>query len=215
MDTTKNLPAKRGPKIGNTRLVMTTEREDAFLAAYELSGNYAAAAAIASPNSMAAPRSKPGTASFRAHEARNAAFAVRVGEAKERVVARVYAKIWELAVDGVTEAVVQKGTQATLADGSPATTTRHDPKLLLRLIARLDPAWSEKKNIHYSVTHSAEVRLLPSDLMALSVAQQAQLQDILTTIQASRGEETKALEYAEYEEVDEGNTLAELERADG
>ena len=49
-DKDKNLPARRGPKVGNTRLVMTTERRDAFLAAYELNGNFAAAAAIASPN---------------------------------------------------------------------------------------------------------------------------------------------------------------------
>ena len=65
-DTTENLPAKRGPKTGNTRLAMTDERKAAFLAAYELSANFAAAAAIASPNSMAQPRSRPGTASFRA-----------------------------------------------------------------------------------------------------------------------------------------------------
>ena len=134
-------------------------------------------------------------------------------EAKERVKAHVYAKIWELAVDGVTDAVIQKGTQATLADGTPATTTKNDPKLLLRLMGHLDPTWQETRNIHHSVTHSAEVRLLPSDLQALSGAQQAQLQDILTTIQASRGEDTKALEYDDFEEVapdDDGNTLAAL-----
>ena len=75
----------------------------------------------------------------------------------------------------------------------------------------MDPDWSETRNIHHSITHSAAVMLLPTDLMALSVAQQAQLQDILTTIQASRGEDTKALEYDDFEEVaDDGNTLADL-----
>ena len=49
-----NVPEKRGPKTGNTRLEMTQERKDLFLAALrESGGNFSAAAAVASPNSLA------------------------------------------------------------------------------------------------------------------------------------------------------------------
>jgi hypothetical protein len=210
METTENLPAKRGPKTGNTRLVMTEERKEAFLAAYELSGNFAAAAAIASPNSMAAPRSKPGTASFKALVARDAHFAVAVEEAKERVVARVYDEIYRRAMEGTETSVFQKGLRAKDHDGSPASIRHYDNKLLLRLAAKLDPDWSETKNIQHSIANSAAVTLLPTDLMALSAAQQAQLQDILTTIQASRSGDAQVID-ADYEEVDDGNTLAALD----
>ena len=58
-------PAKRGPKQGNSRLAMTPERKEAFLTALRSSGgNFSAAAKVASPNSLAQPRSRPGVECF-------------------------------------------------------------------------------------------------------------------------------------------------------
>ena len=210
-DEDKNMPAKSGNKVGGTRLTMTPERRDAFLAALRTNGgNVTAAAKVASPRSLS--KSNPGYSSFRALMARDPGFALEVDGVMESVKADVYAEIYRRAMKGVREPIVQKGEQATLADGEPAWITRFDNRLLLRLAAKLDPNWSETKNIHHSVTHSAEVRLLPSDLAALSSDQQAQLIGILTTIKTARGE-APALEYADYEEVDDGgNTMAALDK---
>ena len=146
-------PAKRGPKTGNSRLAMTEERRDLFLTTLRSSGgNFSHAAAQASPNSLAKPRSKPGVASFKALMARDAEFSAAVAETLEHVKDDVFAEIYRRAMEGTKEAVIQKGEQAVMATGEPAWITRYDNRLLLRLAAKLDPSWSETRNIQYSGT---------------------------------------------------------------
>ena len=159
--------------------------------------------------------------------ARDPVFATRVAETMDHVKESVYSEIWRRAMEGTEAPVFQKGERAVDHDGTPASLTHYDNKLLLRLAARLDPEnWSETKNVHHSVVHGgAAVMLKPSDLQALSADQTAHLQDILITIQSSRqgagasSGEQRAIEHnpgqmidVDYEEVDEGDTMAALDR---
>ena len=194
---------------------MTPERKDLFLAALrESGGNFSAAAAAVSPRSLAKARSKPGYSSFKLAMANDPEFASQVQETLETVKADVFAEIHRRAMHGVAEPVYQKGerVQDVDSDGNPipATITRYDNRLLLRLAAKLDPEWSETRNITHSVNHDGHqtaMQISPSDLKALSADQKVHLKGILATIRASRGE-TPALEHqpaevidADYEEV--------------
>ena len=120
----------------------------------------------------------------------------------EHVKADVYAEIFRRAMHGVQEPIVQKGEQATMADGEPAWVTKYDNRLLMRLASRLDPNWSERRTIDHNVTvNPAAVMLEPADFLALTVDQQDQLYGLLSLIQVARGD-AKALEYSPGETVD-------------
>ena len=215
------------PRKGEPQAKLDKNRREIFLAALESSGgNFSHACNTASPHSRAVCRTPKCYSSWRALMARDPAFAAEVAEVLTRVKDRVFGEIYRRAMEGTLEPVFQKGMRASNGvdeDGNPipASITRHDNRLLLRLAARLDPEnWSETKNIRHDVVHSgAAVMLKPPDLASLSADQTAHLKDILTTIQSSRGDGQKALTHqpaeildADYEEVEvevEGAELAE------
>ena len=206
---------------GEKQLPMTESRKNLFLAALlESGGVFSTACRVASPHSKAKGATPPCYTSWRALMARDPEFASQVAETMEMVKEAVYSEIYRRAMEGVETPVFQKGERAVDHDGTPASLTHYDNKLLLRLAARLDPEnWSETKNVNHSVVHSgAAVMLKPSDLQALSADQTAHLQDILITIQSSRGEQ-RAIEHnpgqmidVDFEEIEE-ITDAELAEA--
>ena len=122
-------------------------------------------------------------------------------ETLEHVKGDVYAEIFRRAMLGTKEAVIQKGEQATMATGEPAWITRYDNRLLLRLAAKLDPEWSERRTVDHNIHHASTVMLQPSDLVALSADQRDQLQDILITIKTNR-DDVKALTHQPAEVID-------------
>lgn len=213
-----------GPKSGGTRLMMDAGRKRAYLVALRASGgNRTAAAAAIAPYSKATGASKPGYSSVRSAAERDPEFAAQIQEVMEDVLGDVYEIIFERATKGTTEAVIQKGSQAVLATGEPAWITRYDNRLLLRLAARLDPEWSEKRQVEHSgtITHgiAGSLQITSADLAALSESERRALTGILHTIRdARRGDDAvPALEYqpgevldADFEEIDNGDTLAAL-----
>lgn len=170
---------------------MTPERRAVFLAALRSSGgNFTAAAAAATPYSTAAPKSKPGFTSFRALMERSPEFSAAVAEVLTAVRDDVFSLIWRLAMEGTKDNVYQKGEQVFNRDGSVAQVQKFDTKLLLRLAAKLDPAWNESRNIQHSVIHDgATEQITSADLRLLTAGQKANLRDILATIRVSHGEQ--------------------------
>jgi hypothetical protein len=63
-------------------------------------------------------------------------------------------------------------------------------KLLLRLAARLDPAWRERTSVDANVTVEASVlAIAPGDILYLSTRDQEMLKDLLGKIADARGEQ--------------------------
>ena len=206
---------KTGPKPGGSRLEMTEERKEVFLTELRTNdGTITAAAAVASPRSLAAPRSHPGYSSFRQLMKRDSAFSAAVADVLDQIRGDIYAEIFSRAMHGTSTPVFQKGERATDHDGSPASITTFDNKLLLRLASKLDPeGWSESRtvNINHQGAGQTGLQIAPSDLKLLSADQKLNLRDILATIASARGE-PKAIEHqdvvdAEFEVV----TDAEIE----
>ena len=151
---------------------------------------------------------------------RSPEFADAVSETLDHARADVFAEIHRRAMKGVPEPVYQKGerVQDVDADGNPipATITRYDNKLLLRLAAKLDPEWSEKRSVIHGGTVTHRAGLSMADIRALSPAERDQVEAAFTLLQNARNGEVKAIEHnpgeildADFEEVD---TMAALDR---
>ena len=211
---------KTGPKPGDTRLEMGAARKDAYLVALRASGgNRTAAAAAVAPHSRATGASKPGYSSIRSAAERDSEFAARIEEVLEQVRDDVYALIWKLATEGTKDFVYQGKEQIFNKDGSVATVHKYDVKLLLRLAAKLDPAWRERRDVEHSgeIVHRAGMSM--SDIRALSPAEREQVEQAFTLLQGVRdgASESKAIEHkgelldVSFEEIEDENTMAVLE----
>ncbi len=130
--------------------------------------------------------------SFRDLVKRDPRFACEVEEAMAEANARLEHTAYKRAVEGVPEAVFQKGQQAVDSQGRPAIVTRYSDNLLLRLLEKRDPeSWSQ----HRQIAHSGSIGRVPAgavavialeDVEALSADQRRQLAAVLRSIQAFR-----------------------------
>lgn len=200
---------------GEMKLKMTEERRQEFLKALrEAGGVFSQACRIVSPKQAVPGASPPAYTTWKTLVERDETFASAVAEVLQLVRDDIHTEIRRRAMEGVQEAVIQKGTQATMADGQPAFVTRYDNKLLLSLARRLDPAWNESRNIQHSVAHDgATEQITSADLRLLTAGQKSNLRDILSTIHAAHGEQKSLThqpseqiaiaEDAEYVELDE------------
>lgn len=177
---------------GHNYMKIDNVRRERFLSALECSyGNFSAACRAASPHSKAT-NGKPCYSSFRRLMNVSPEFSQDVAETMSRVRDKVAEEITNRAIDGIETPVFQKGTRATDHDGSPASITSHDNKLLLRLAAKLDPEnWGveTQKHDHRITVHSTGRALCQfgmKDLEYLDLEQKAQLTRIMVVIQNGR-----------------------------
>ena len=198
-------------KIDNTRReVFLTALEDSF-------GNFSHACRVASPLSKAT-NGKPCYSSFKRLMTVSPSFAEEVAQVMNRVRDRVSAEITKRAIEGIDEPIFQKGERASNGvdkDGKaiPASITRHDNKLLLRLAAKLDPEnWGlqEQRHDHRVTVHSSGRALCSfgmRDLDYLSLEQREQLTGIMVRIQGGREQAGMMIDGGEIEllEFDDGD----------
>ncbi len=187
----------RGPDRGVKPHPMTKARIDLFLKAYRESGaNFAFAAAAACPGAKDGT-DKPCYSSFRNLRIRDMGFRAACEEILEQVANDVEAEIHRRAVEGWLTPAIQKGTQATLADGSPAFIRRYSDTLLLaRARALMPEKYGEKKSVE--ITHKRAGGLLvieAADVQHFSQAQIEALGDLMSTIRKHREGGTPEIEY--------------------
>jgi len=194
--------------VGHSYMKIDSKRREVFLSALENSfGNFSAACRAASPHSRA-KNGKPCYSSFRRLLNVSPEFSQDVAEVMSRVRDKVAEEITRRAIDGIETPVFQKGERAVDHDGSPASITSHDNKLLLRLAAKLDPAnWGlqEQRHDHRITVHStarALVNFGMRDLEYLDHEQREQLTRIMVVIQNGREQAGMAVEDAEFQMIE-------------
>ncbi len=223
---------KAGPKQGNRQLRMTQTRRATFLSVLRTSGgNFAEASRRATPHSKAT-RTAPGYSSFKGLYQRDLTFAAEVDRVMVLVTEDIEAELHRRAVTGWDEPVYQKGARVmdTDADGKPvkASIRKFSDNLLLARARAVLPQYRDKKLL--DVVHSGSIahttghlQIASPDLAALNPEQRTALTDVLHTIQAARreGGDVPQIEYqpgevfdADFTEVDDGDTLACLERVE-
>ncbi len=200
---------------GRPELPVTDARKAAFLEALRNSGGvFASACRATGVHLSGGSRNPPGYSTWRALMARDPEFAAAVEQVLQECREDVEAEIYRRAQVGTLEPIVQKGKQATLADGSPAFIRRYSDRLLLKRAAALMP---DKYGDHKTVEHrgfvsvgAAGLVLTSEDFIALDETQRGQLREILTVIREHR-EGVKAIPHqpaeivADYEEVSEAD----------
>lgn len=209
---------------------MTEKRKAEFLRAFrEVGGIWAAACRkVAHPDADPEKlRSKhpPAMSSFRALAARDPEFGAQIQEILQECRDMVEAEIRRRGELGYTDYVYQKSEQVFNRDGTPAVIHRYSDNLLLaRARALMPEKYSERKNVQHRghITHgmAGHLQIESADLTALNVEQRKQLTGILKTIQESR-RDVPAITYdpgeeildVDFEDIDDGDTMALLERA--
>jgi hypothetical protein len=108
--------------------------------------------------------------------------------AQEEADANLLKEARRRAVEGTERGIFQRGTQATTAEGKPATEVQYSDRLMeLLLKARFPNEFIERR----AIEHSGNVRgllITPADLIVLRPEQRDQLRSILTTLADNRGE---------------------------
>ena len=170
--------------------------------------------------------------SFKQLYQRDLTFAAEVARVMVLVTEDIEAELHRRAVTGWDEPVYQKGERVmdTDSDGKPvkASIRKFSDNLLLARARAVLPQYRDKKLL--DVVHSGSIahttghlQISSSDLAALNPEQRTALTGILHTIQAARREDgdVPAIEYqpaeildADFTEIDDGNTLACLERVE-
>ena len=184
---------------------LTAARKRTFLDELRRHGIVAEAARVASPHS----RARHGAAStFRQERQRDPLFAADWDSAVEEADARLLMEAHRRAVKGTERGIFQRGTQATTAEGKPATAVQYSDRLMeLLLKARFPNEFIERRAIEHSGHVGQDIRVLsitPADLIALNLEQRDHLRGILATIADSRGETH------ELSAVTSGSTVAAL-----
>ena len=190
----------RGPKKGSPGHPMTAGRIAVFLAAYrESGGNFQKAAAAACPGGKEGAR-RPCYSTFVQLKKKDLGFAAACDEILLEIADMIEAEIRRRGEEGWLEPVIQKGTQATMADGSPAFIRRFDSKLLLaRARALMPDKYGDRKDV--TITHKRAGGMLvieASDIKHFSQAQIDALGGIVATIRKYKdggAPETPSLEY--------------------
>ncbi len=190
----------------------------------ESGGVWSAACRVASPHSTN-ENHPPCYSSFKNLARRDPELGAAVEEILTQCRDDVEAEIHRRGQVGYEDNVYQKGEQVFNRDGTPATVKRFSDNLLLaRARALMPEKYNEKKQVQHSgtIAHSAgHLQITSQDLIALNSEQRTALTGILKTIQGARREDdaVPALTYepaevldADFEEVDDGDTMAVLNR---
>lgn len=131
------------PHPGHARLPVTQQRREIFLEELRKTGSVCAAAKVASPHCEGY---RAGFSSFTDLAKRDPEFAAELQEARAYALGVVEGVIADHAINGVKRPIFQGGKLA-------GHETIFDHNLLLRMATRLDPAWSEKKQITHANPH--------------------------------------------------------------
>ncbi len=166
---------------------ITEARRRTFLRVLAQTGIMVWAARAASPHSQDARGAISG---FRNLMARDPDFAAQVQEARDEADALLEHTAWLRAVEGVSEAVIQKGEQATLADGTPAVKVVYSDRLLETLLQARDKRFARQHRHEHTghIQHSSTsiLQISPEDMDGLSHEHREQLKPILIAMQRNR-----------------------------
>ena len=164
-----------------SRYPLTEERKTIFLKTLAATGSAIAAASAATPWST---HPAGGINTFRDEARRDPEFAAAWQRAQEQALAEVEQEIYRRAMNPPERPVWHQGeVKGFVEDRNSA------DKLLLRLAARLDPAWREHTSIEQSVTVQASVlNIMPQDILRLAREEQEMFVELLRKIADARGE---------------------------
>jgi hypothetical protein len=161
---------------------LTEERKTIFLKTLAATGSSIAAAAAATPWST---HCQGGVATFRDEARRNPEFAAAWERAQQEALADVEREIYRRAMHPPERPVWHQGQVKGFVEDRNSS-----DKLLLRLAARLDPAWREHTSIEQNVTVRASVlNIMPQDILRLAREEQEMFVELLRKIADARGEE--------------------------
>ena len=166
---------------------ITEARKTTFLKVLAQTGIMVWAARAASPHSQ---DSKGAISGFRSLMMRSPDFAAQVQEARDEADALLEHTAWLRAVEGTKEAVIQKGEQAVMADGSPAVKIIYSDRLLEMILPPRDKRFPRQHRHEHSghIQHSSTsiLQISPEDMDGLSNEHREQLKPILIAMQANR-----------------------------
>ena len=206
-----------GEAVGNRKKIqaidrretpLTPERIAVFLADLEKHGIAVQAARAASPHSKD-PAQKGAVSTFYALKRRDPHFAAQWAEALEVADGALLAEAHRRAVDGTSKALFFKGERIYDLDPEtgkkiPVSEKEYSDRLLeLMLKARFPRLFVERHAVeHFDAPGGWQITV--SDLNCLSDSQTEQLQEIMASVMASRGEieADPALEYQPAEVID-------------
>lgn len=161
---------------------LTQQRRQLFLQELARTGSPIAAAAHATPWST---HKQGGVSSFRDHARRDPEFAAAWERAVHHALAAVEGEIVRRAMSPPKRPVWERGEVKGWVEDRNSS-----DKLLLRLAARLDPAWRERTSVDANVTVEASVlAIAPGDILYLAPSEQELLKDLLCKIADARGEQ--------------------------
>jgi hypothetical protein len=164
-----------------SRYPLTEERKALFLKTLAATGSAIAAASAATPWST---HPAGGVNTFRDEARRDPEFAAAWQRAQEQALAEVEQEIYRRAMNPPERPVWHQGQVKGFVEDRNSS-----DKLLLRLAARLDPAWREHTSIEQSVTVQASVlNIMPQDILLLTRMEQELFVDLLRKIAEARGE---------------------------
>ncbi len=218
--------AKKARTLPVARRPVSEARQRVFLEHLARTGVVAEASRLASPHAV---NFKGASGSFYSLRRIDPHFAVAWDAAQERADAALLTEARRRAVEGCERGIFQKGTQATTADGEPATERVYSDRLLeLLLKSRFPTDFVERRQVEH-VQGAEGWQITGQDLHALTDEQTEQLQEIMAAVMLARGEteredvalidvtpspeviEVEVIEVEDPEPIEAGDTLAELE----
>ncbi len=161
---------------------LTEIRKETFLRELRRTGSVVGAAAAATPWSKGVAG---GAQTFRDERARNPEFAAAWDAAIEALLGVVEGEIVRRAMEVPKRPVWERGeVKGWIED------RRSSDQLLLRLAAKLDPAWRDRTAVDQNVTvQGAVLSITPHDILLLAREEQEMFVDLLNKIADARGEE--------------------------
>ena len=170
--------------MSKARQPITEERRQIYLSVLSKTGSVHAAAKAATPWAQGV---HGGAESFRDLAKRDPEFAAQAEAAKSAALGSVEELIADHAINGIEKSVWHRGERV----GSEIV---HDHTLLLRLAARLDPAWAVQRKVDSSVEvtnqsgDNAMLTLTVNDLLLLDEHEQDSLIALVTKIDGLKHE---------------------------
>ena len=161
---------------------LTPERKSAFLDVLGRTGSVVRAAAAATPWATGV---QGGAQTFRDERLRDPEFSAAWDAALEAVLGAVEEEIVRRAMEVPRRPVWERGeVKGWVEDRNSA------DKLLMRLAAKLEPAWRERTSVDQSVTVQGVIlSIAPMDVMLLPKADRQVFLGLLEKISAAKGED--------------------------
>lgn len=158
------------------------ERKKVFLKELARTGSMIIAARAASPHCIG---DKGGVSSFDGLCKTDLEFATAVQEAKEHALAGVENEIHRRAMQPPRRPVWERGRVKGWVEDRNSS-----DKLLLRLAARLDPAWRERTSVDANINvQGTMLAITPGDILLLAAAERELFVEMLRKIADARGED--------------------------